>query len=274
MRARRVLAVLGLLGVFPMLGRDAVAQRFDLSWYTIDGGGTSGGGSSTNTASGLRSTVPGGLSNTACGDDSFAAGRHAKANHTGAFVWGDDSTGADVASSANNQFIVRASGGMWFGTTSSPSIPAGRFLNSSTGGYLTTGGVWTNASDRESKENFQALDSREMLDRLAAVPIARWNYKAEGESIQHIGPTAQDFHAAFGVGDSDKSITAIDADGVALAAIQGLYEVVNEKDARVVEQQRTLVEQQRTIDELRARLDRLERAVLKVAEANERGVGE
>ena len=69
------------------------------------------GGGSGNAASGLYATVPGGRQNTAQGDYSFAAGRRAKANHQGAFVWAD-STDADLASTADNQFAVRATGGV------------------------------------------------------------------------------------------------------------------------------------------------------------------
>jgi hypothetical protein len=101
------------------------------------------------------------------------------------------------------------------------------------GARLTSGGTWTNASDLNSKENITAIEPREVLEKVSAMPIARWNYKVEKDSTQHIGPMAQDFHAAFGLGDSDKSIATIDADGVALAAIQGLYEIVQEKDCEI-----------------------------------------
>ena len=77
------------------------------------------------------------------------------------------------------------------------------------------------------------VDGREILERLRDLPIATWNYKAQDESIRHIGPMAQDFSAAFGVGEKETMITTIDADGVALAAIQGLYEMVKEKDAEI-----------------------------------------
>jgi hypothetical protein len=93
--------------------------------YSTVGGGfinTSGyaatvGGGARNTASADFATVPGGLFNVAGGDYSFAAGRQAKANHEGAFVWAD-STDADFTSSGNNQFLIRASGGVGIGTTS------------------------------------------------------------------------------------------------------------------------------------------------------------
>src|SRR5262249_10122041 len=60
-------------------------------------------------------TVPGGVNNTAAGYSSFAAGRRAKANHQGAFVWAD-SADADFASTASNQFLIRATGGVGIGT--------------------------------------------------------------------------------------------------------------------------------------------------------------
>ena len=44
---------------------------------------------------------------------------------------------------------------------------------------------------------------------------------------------AQDFHAAFGLGDSDKAIGTVDETGVALAAIQGLNQKLNAKDAEI-----------------------------------------
>ncbi len=88
-----------------------------------------------NTASGIYATVGGGYWNTASGDYSFAAGRRARANHTGAFVWADSSVNADFASTGNNQFLIRASGGVGIGTTaplatahvrgSSLSLPSG-----------------------------------------------------------------------------------------------------------------------------------------------------
>ncbi len=122
--------------------------------------------------------------------------------------------------------------------------------------HLVQGGLYVNgalvsSSDRNAKENFQPVDSQAVLEKVAALPLSRWNYKQD-PTQQHLGPMAQDFHAAFGVGPDDKHITTVDADGVALAAIQGL----NQK----VEAQRNILEQKETeIAELKARLERLER---------------
>lgn len=73
------------------------------------------GGGILNQASGSNAVVPGGRLNSAAGEYSFAAGRNAKANHPGSFVWGD-STVFDIASTATNQFTVRAGGGVRFET--------------------------------------------------------------------------------------------------------------------------------------------------------------
>jgi hypothetical protein len=72
-----------------------------------------------------------------------------------------------------------------------------------------------------------------VFDRLDSIPIATWNYKAQDKSIRHIGPMAQDFAAAFKVGEDEHGISTVDAEGVALAAIQGLHEALKEKDARI-----------------------------------------
>ena len=87
------------------------------------------------------------------------------------------------------------------------------------------GNNWINASDRNLKENFTAVDPLNVLSKVAALPITQWNYK--GNPNGHLGPVAQDFHAAFGLnGDDDKGIATVDEGGVALAAIQGLNEKV------------------------------------------------
>jgi hypothetical protein len=89
-------------------GDDDASLFLDAEFATVGGG-------VGNTASGRHSVVPGGAWNTASGSSSFAAGRRAKANHNGAFVWAD-STDADFQSTGPNQFLIRASGGVGIGT--------------------------------------------------------------------------------------------------------------------------------------------------------------
>jgi len=98
----------------------------------------------------------------------------------------------------------------------------GKLINTSSGAYLTTGGAWTDASDRNLKENFTTVNTAELLAKLKSLEISQWNYKSENADIKHIGPVAQDFYAAFGVGNDNKSISTIDPAGIALATIQEL----------------------------------------------------
>jgi hypothetical protein len=214
-------------------------------YATVGGGGintasgamaTVGGGWS-NTVSGLCSTVPGGSQNTAGGNYSFAAGWMAKANHHGAFVWAD-STNTDFASTGTNQFMARAAGGVWFYSNAAAT----------TGVVLTAGaGAWANASDRSLKTNFASIDGKEILARVVALPMSTWNYKSQDPSIRHIGPVAQDFAAAFKLGEDDKHISTVDADGVALAAIQGLYQELKIRDAKITDLQNRMAEMEKLV---------------------------
>ena len=69
-----------------------------------------------------------------------------------------------------------------------------------------------------------AVDGHSILERLAALPIATWNYKTQDDSVRHMGPMAQDFREAFGLGEDETHISTVDSEGVALAAIQALYQ--------------------------------------------------
>jgi len=197
-------------------------------WSTVGGGDrntASGkdatvGGGWLNTASGDWSTVGGGRQNTAAGDYSFVVGRratNANAAHDGVFLFADSSN-FDFASTAANQFRVRATGGVTFVL----AIDAGG--NPTWTCSVVNGGSWACSSDRNLKENLAHVDGTKVLAQLSSVPIYTWSAKGGDPAVRHIGPMAQDFYAAFGLGNDDKTISTIDLDGVALAAIQGLYQ--------------------------------------------------
>jgi trimeric autotransporter adhesin len=207
------------------------------------------GGGLDNSANGEESTVPGGQWNTAAGWCSFAAGRRARAVHNGAFVWADIND-FDFTSTNMNSFSVRSVGGARFvSSIDADGIPsAGVEL-------VSGGGSWSSLSDRNAKEHFAPVRPREVLERVNRMPITTWNYKSQDALIRHIGPMAQDFAAAFQVGENDRHITTVDADGVALAAIQGLNEVI-------LEQKVELNRKEAEIQSLQKRLEILERAIL------------
>ncbi len=190
--------------------------------YAAVGGGTKNdatGVSSTiaggafNSAPGTHATVPGGYDNLAEGQDSFAAGSQAKARNAGTFVWSDDASTSPLQSKANFQFLARASGGFYLYSNAAATIGVKLAPNS---------GMWGSASDRNMKSNVVPLDDAAVLAKVASLPISEWSYKTEG-GVRHVGPMAQDFYAAFRVGEDDLHITSIDEDGVALAAIKALH---------------------------------------------------
>ena len=196
-----------------------------------------------DTADGRAATVPGGELNRAAGNYSFAAGRRAKANHLGTFVWADSSVDADFASSAANEFNVRASGGTRIYSNSALTM----------GVTLAAGAsAWVAVSDSNLKRNIRTLDGKEMLEKVLQLPIKRWSYKAQDASIEHIGPMAQDFYPLFQVGDDQKTISTIDPPGIALAAIQGLYQIVEEQKVENEELRRELKELRELVQKLLA----------------------
>ena len=104
------------------------------------------------------------------------------------------------------------------------------------GVYLPSGGsMWLAGSDVSLKRNLRPVDEASILDKVSQLPIRRWSYKAQDESKEHIGPTAQDFYATFGVGDNNTSIGTLDPSGVALAAIKELNRENRELKNRVEE---------------------------------------
>src|SRR5262249_52919741 len=107
-------------------------------------------------------------------------------------------------------------------------------------------------SDRGVKEGFESVDPRAILAVVARLPIARWSYK--GEAVRHLGPMAQDFAAAFGLGPDDRHIFTLDAAGVALAAIQGLHALAQAQQARLDALERELTALRRETAALRAEL--------------------
>jgi len=155
----------------------------------------------------------------------------------------------------------------------------GRALQTWTGAYLSIGGVWTNLSDVTVKSDIVDLDSQLILEKVAQLPITEWSYNEElQDGIRHIGPMAQDFYAAFGLGDGETSIGTVDADGVALVSIQALYDrhrqLQSEKDAEIAELQAANTELQRRVALLEGLATRLAALEAQVGVAAAAGEGE
>jgi hypothetical protein len=199
---------------------------------------TIGGGLFNTIQPGAQSaTIPGGRSNLAT-NYAFAAGYNAWATNTGAFVWSDG--GGTITSSTNNNSVtMRARGGYRFFTSSG-----------TTGAQLLAGATaWSVLSDRNLKKDVQPVDYQIVLDKLAQVPVKQWRYVWETESDPvNLGPMAQDFKAAFFPGRDDTSISTLEFDGVALAAIQGLNQKIESETAALRSENSEL---KQTVNELK-----------------------
>jgi hypothetical protein len=100
-------------------------------------------------------------------------------------------------------------------------------------GNLTIAGTLTQGSSRAIKKDITAFDPATALAGVRNLPILTWVYTNDGNAARHLGPMAEDFHAAFGLGVDDKHIAPGDQAGLALAAIQGLSNEVQQKDERI-----------------------------------------
>ena len=124
-------------------------------------------------------------------------------------------------------------------------------------------GVGVCPSDRNLKENITPIDGKEVLTRLAGIPVSSWNYKNQGPSIRHIGPMAQDCKSAFNVGESDRFINMVDSGGVALASIQGLYSILQEKEREIRSLKNENLELKEEIRDIGKRLAAIENQIPK-----------
>ena len=194
------------------------------------------------------------LNHTGSGGHNFRVASFGDNSNPGSFRIRDDTAGAD-------RFVMDAGGGVRFDFESgkkfslggngtfeidAPGIVGGRFFISDTGKV----GIGTNAPTERLHVigNILAVDSDAILERVARLPIHQWRFKTEPEEVKHVGPMAQDFRAAFGLGAHETAIATVDADGVALAAIQGLNQKLEERIQR----------KETEIAELKQRLEKME----------------
>jgi hypothetical protein len=202
------------------------------------------------------------LTNNTSGTGNTAFGFGALQSATGSFNFGYGYlAGSALTTGGNNVDIAAAgvSGDNAIIRIGTPGIQTATYL---AGNVYASGAVFSNSvdlvSDRNAKEDFMALNPQTVLDKVARLPITEWNYKTT-RNMEHIGPMAQDFHAAFGLnGADDKHISVVDEGGVALAAIQGLDQKLNAKDAEI----QNLKQQN---DSLAERLNELEATVKQLA---------
>lgn len=160
---------------------------------------------------------------------------------SGAFSISKDGTGG-------SEFLIQSNGRVKIG-------PGGNAaLDLLPNGNLTIAGTLTQSSDKNLKTAFADVDDAEVLDRVEKMPVQTWQFKFDDPELRHMGPTAQDFHAAFGLGKDEHTIAPVDGIGVSLAAIKALKQEVDEKDERLKRQEELLEKLSERIDELESKL--------------------
>ena len=156
-------------------------------------------------------------------------------------VQGSSESGPGVSGSSSTDVGVQASSSSGIAVYGQSSTGKSAYFSGGSGGSgsctFNGGAGWVCTSDRNKKENFKTVNAQAMLEKLARMPVTRWNMKGDRNKTLHIGPVAQDFKAAFGLGENDTTINTADAQGVAFAAIKGMYakNQVLEKQVKTLE---------------------------------------
>jgi len=219
-------------------------------WSTASGEYSTVGGGSANTASGDRSTVGGGEGNTASGNSatvpggynctargyySFAAGNRAKANHDGSIVIAAQSSTASsdsIRSGGDEQMVLRADGGMYITNTGGLApYNTSRLINTSSGAYLTTSGVWIDASSMEYKENIEQLTVDEAITALHELKPTKFNYKVDKDE-KHVGFIAEEVPELVASKDR-KGLSPMDIVAVLTSVVQQQQKEIEELKARL-----------------------------------------
>jgi hypothetical protein len=125
------------------------------------------------------------------------------------------------------------------------------------GGNMTIAGTLTENSSREFKTDLTRLDAHDILAKAYNLPLFEWSYKSNIDT-RHFGPMAEDFSATFGLGKSDKGLAPRDVAAVALGAVQGLYDVVQENEVADSDQQAKIARLEQENMKLAQRLEAIE----------------
>lgn len=151
----------------------------------------------------------------------------------------DTDNGGRIAFDDGDKWVAGGGAGDTF--TLSEAGDAAEFILTNSGN-LTITGTLTENSDVNVKENFSAIDPQQFLRLAKQLPISTWNYKEDDELARHLGPMAQDFYSSFGLGGTNTGIAPRNLAAVALAALQGLDQVVEERTAQLQQENAALAE--------------------------------
>ena len=128
----------------------------------------------------------------------------------------------------SNSIYVDFDGDVGIGTAS-PSAKIHVTGDATIDGNLSVG------SSRKMKNDLGVVDGSDLLSRLSGLPIHNWRYLTEPEEVSHIGPMAEDFHAAFGLNPDAERLSLVDSTGLALAGVQELHSQLHARDQEIAD---------------------------------------
>jgi hypothetical protein len=111
-------------------------------------------------------------------------------------------------------------------------------LHMASGARVTTGGVWTNASSREYKENIHDLTTTEAVDTLARLDPVKYNYKVDAED-KHVGFIAEDVPELVATKDR-KGLSPMDIVAVLTKVVQEQQKTISELSEKMADLQREM----------------------------------
>jgi hypothetical protein len=178
-----------------------------------------------NSNTGMAAFVAG-SGNSVSGNNSLAAGKDVVAAHNGSFVWGDANPGplAPLSTNADNQFMVRSTGGVAF--YSSNDLSSGVALGPGAS-------AWSPIIPPGPELNTRPVDGEEILSKIKELPLTYYSHKSEVNGIEHIGPLPEDFNQLFTPSQEDTHVSLQDEAGVALAAVKELINTVEEQNETI-----------------------------------------
>jgi trimeric autotransporter adhesin len=207
---------------------------------------------------GGQGSVALGYRTTANNDYSVAIGYRASNNgHTGTMAMGDESTTDSVRNQADNEFRIRYNGGIRLrvSTAANGNTPG---AGGNVGCDLTVAvPTWTCASSRTLKDNYLNVDGEDILYRVRNTPVTTWSMIGHGD-VRHLGPVAEDFYRAFGLGIGETTIGMGDIDGVNFAGVKALEARTTQLSTELAVARTAITERDARIADLEARLARIE----------------
>lgn len=186
-------------------------------------------------------------------------GDHSEANNAAGMVNGT-AVGAHAVVCESNTMVFGSTAVIRWGFGTCPNSTHTITVNN--GAYLSTGGIWTDVSDKNLKENITEVKGTELLSKLDELEITKWNYKSEKADVKHIGPMAQDFYRIFELGNDDKSISSMDKSGIALACIKELHAITKEQSAELNIKNDEIASLKNALTDVTEKLNSMEEALI------------